>query len=69
METTKLGRCECQIGREPFHACGLALGQGDKQCRRDAVRLITEYNPWCEYKRVPMCEACASWHESKAGAR
>lgn len=40
-ETLKPGtRCECREGREPFHACGLALGQGDSQCRREAVRTV-----------------------------
>jgi hypothetical protein len=60
-------RCECRAGREPFHACGLALGQGDARCRRETTTLVsTGSNPITD---IGFCEPCAQFHEAKAGAR
>lgn len=77
---TALGRCECRDCPGQQHARGTAFVGN---CTRDAVRYVTVHNPTVKYHQppdqnircdsvfddVPMCSACATFHESKAGAR
>jgi len=69
-------RCECR-GYHARSANDLtAENHQMRGCMRNAVRMVTvqdgrkslaafDYN----YVNVPMCSACAQFHEAKAGAR
>ena len=63
-------RCECRDGKR-CHDDGDGYG---RQCIADAVRTVT-MQPFPtllgnQYeKQVPMCAACAEYHEAKAGGK
>ena len=73
MEPIKPGtRCECHDCKAPFHRSR----SGQKPCTQDAVRMVTVERQKRDYEResttppdspvfleVPMCAACADFHE------
>jgi len=66
MEPIKAGtRCEC---RDADSRCPHV---GSVGCYADAVRMLVVPwgTQWCDNKfaNVPMCAACAEYHEKKAG--
>ena len=65
MEYIKPGtRCECRS----FTGCGEGDTRHWEQCRNDAVRIVTvKAAPIYRSERyLPMCAACAEYHEAKA---
>lgn len=83
METLKAGtRCECRDPNCPHEGendtQGRQRGEPDAfRCRLVAVRAVTvvgkgNFEPVpgyekAQFRHVPMCKACASWHEGKVG--
>jgi len=73
-------RCECLNAKHPNRSGHIATGLAvSMACSADAVRMVTvlrrkpvEMQPWESLdppsERIPMCEACASFHE-KGGNR
>jgi hypothetical protein len=75
-------RCECRDTNDADHALHhMHGGMVFVRCQSDAVRLVTvrekagdvnatDYNgPIYRKRAVPMCEPCATYHETKEGVR
>lgn len=66
-----LGRCECaRIGNK----CHDGGGYGDDECRAEAVRMVTVLRDTGSSVAavrdvVPMCAACAEYHQARQKER
>ena len=74
-KANELKRCECRVRvrTDEEYRCGGPHHTASDECKNEAVRMVTVRYRWpvrddeqhISTRPVPMCVACADWHEAR----